>query len=634
MARILKIKDENGKFTSLPYVRGERGEPGPQGPKGDDGTGVTILGTYNTIEELNIAHPTGNSGDAYLIQGNLYVWSETSKSWTNVGNIKGPKGDTGDRGPQGEPGPAGPTGSQGPVGPVGPTGAKGEDGLTPHIGENGNWVIGETDTGVNANSIPKLVGTADNPIDFSTLFESASGGSSGYAILSGYIKYDESVKTIAEVTNEIISYAIDEIFVSYVYFGHDVWLVSYSMGDITIGFTAGYGDGLYGTIAVNQAVDAASVLTLTNKTEYTPTEDYHPATKKYVDDAMDNTYTLPAVGESQMIETLYGDYTLTSKGSATKATLSSAAVSENDKNPFVIKATVQWGTSFAKTSFNMTVDGVLKKIEFAEGEGIFDGNEMAEDIAAVFQSKIDAAFGSSKVYVYPSDMGDWCILKFQCVDHSSQVPIIVTSGGDKANGIGDTLELLSIASGASNIFDTSITIVDYCKTSATEFTFTINNYTNTILTSISISDFFNVINSATGNIDIKYDFPHGVFAISDIASGVTLTDDIGLFSDLGFNSVAVTMTQTVYLADVTAPDGTTTKDVQLTTTSFNSSGVLALLTILQEYSYSKKEVDYKITTAVDNAVSSIVVPNIQVSTTDLEAGVSELATGNIYFVYE
>ena len=39
-------------------------------------------------------------------------------------------------------------------------------------------------------------------------------------------------------------------------------------------------------------------------------------------------------------------------------------------------------------------------------------------------------------------------------------------------------------------------------------------------------------------------------------------------------------------------------------------------------------------TYVDNAVSSIVVPNIQTSTTDLEAGVSELATGNIYFVYE
>ena len=59
--------------------------------------------------------------------------------------------------------------------------------------------------------------------------------------------------------------------------------------------------------------------------------------------------------------------------------------------------------------------------------------------------------------------------------------------------------------------------------------------------------------------------------------------------------------------------------------------------------YTKAETDTKISQAtankadktyVDNAVSSIVVPNIQTSTTDLEAGVSELATGNIYFVYE
>ena len=35
-------------------------------------------------------------------------------------------------------------GAQGPQGPAG------EDGITPHIGENDNWYIGETDTGVPA----------------------------------------------------------------------------------------------------------------------------------------------------------------------------------------------------------------------------------------------------------------------------------------------------------------------------------------------------------------------------------------------------------------------------------------------------------------------------------------------------
>lgn len=35
-------------------------------------------------------------------------------------------------------------------GPKGNTGAAGKDGTTPHIGENGNWWIGNTDTGVSA----------------------------------------------------------------------------------------------------------------------------------------------------------------------------------------------------------------------------------------------------------------------------------------------------------------------------------------------------------------------------------------------------------------------------------------------------------------------------------------------------
>ena len=38
----------------------------------------------------------------------------------------------------------------------GKDGKDGKDGTTPHIGENGNWWIGETDTGVAATPIPKV----------------------------------------------------------------------------------------------------------------------------------------------------------------------------------------------------------------------------------------------------------------------------------------------------------------------------------------------------------------------------------------------------------------------------------------------------------------------------------------------
>lgn len=67
-----------------------------KGENGKPGTGVTILGNYDTEEALNTAHPTGNDGDAYLVDGNLYVWSSTESRWVNVGNIQGPQGGSGD----------------------------------------------------------------------------------------------------------------------------------------------------------------------------------------------------------------------------------------------------------------------------------------------------------------------------------------------------------------------------------------------------------------------------------------------------------------------------------------------------------------------------------------------------------
>lgn len=66
-----------------------------KGPQGTPGTGVTILGSYATEEELKAAHPTGTAGDAYLIGGNLYVWSASTSEWENVGNIQGPQGEPG-----------------------------------------------------------------------------------------------------------------------------------------------------------------------------------------------------------------------------------------------------------------------------------------------------------------------------------------------------------------------------------------------------------------------------------------------------------------------------------------------------------------------------------------------------------
>lgn len=128
------------------------------GPTGPTGRGLEIMGTYATIDELKNEHPTGNDGDSFIVDGDLFIWDSNKNDWTDIGNIKGPKGDcekitigntiTGDANsealvidkqtglehvldfviPKGEVGPTGPMGIQGPKGEKGDTGEKGEQG--------------------------------------------------------------------------------------------------------------------------------------------------------------------------------------------------------------------------------------------------------------------------------------------------------------------------------------------------------------------------------------------------------------------------------------------------------------------------------------------------------------------------
>ena len=117
---------------------------GPTGPTGPKGDGLQIKGDYNSYEELINKHPTGNSGDCYIIEGILYIWNTENNSWDNVGNIKGPKGDVGPMGPIGPKGDIGPqglagnNGSKGDKGDIGPTGPKGDKGDTGPAGPTGN----------------------------------------------------------------------------------------------------------------------------------------------------------------------------------------------------------------------------------------------------------------------------------------------------------------------------------------------------------------------------------------------------------------------------------------------------------------------------------------------------------------
>lgn len=137
------------------------------GTYGVDGTSVTILGSYNTLAELEAAHPTGSLGDAYMVAGDLYVWN--GSDWKNVGQIQGPQGAKGDKGDKGDKGEKGDTGSQGPQGIQG---AKGDKGDTGAKGDKGD--TGETGaTGAQGISITNI----EPQYYLSTSTSSATGGS-------------------------------------------------------------------------------------------------------------------------------------------------------------------------------------------------------------------------------------------------------------------------------------------------------------------------------------------------------------------------------------------------------------------------------------------------------------------------
>ena len=107
-----------------------------------------VLSINELFDMISNSEIVGEKGDTFIPS----VSQEGVISWTNDGgrpnpdpvNIKGPIGNTGPQGPKGETGEQGPQGLKGDPGVDGQNGA---DGITPHIGDNGNWFIGDNDTG-------------------------------------------------------------------------------------------------------------------------------------------------------------------------------------------------------------------------------------------------------------------------------------------------------------------------------------------------------------------------------------------------------------------------------------------------------------------------------------------------------
>ena len=190
-AAVTNTGTENAAVLKFTIPRGETGAQGiqgPPGPQGAPGTGLNILGTYDTLGALQAAVTQPKQGQMYNVGTSdpytVYMWDTTNGGeWLSQGQLQGAKGDTGDTGPQGQPGQAatvqvgqvttGEPGSNATVTNSGtenaavldfsiPRGATGETGAT---GATPDLTIGEVETlNPGQQATASITGTAENPV--------------------------------------------------------------------------------------------------------------------------------------------------------------------------------------------------------------------------------------------------------------------------------------------------------------------------------------------------------------------------------------------------------------------------------------------------------------------------------------
>lgn len=90
----VNLKGEPGK-DGKPFTFADLTPEQKEEIKGDPGAGLTILGEYASLDALKQAHPSGKSGDAYLISGHIWYWQAESQSWADAGQLQGPQGPAG-----------------------------------------------------------------------------------------------------------------------------------------------------------------------------------------------------------------------------------------------------------------------------------------------------------------------------------------------------------------------------------------------------------------------------------------------------------------------------------------------------------------------------------------------------------
>lgn len=139
----------SGTTINAGYVRGMQGEDGVDGIDGVNGDSITsaYVDEYGDLQLQLSDDRVVNAGHVQGADGRNGRDGADGQDGRD-----GKDGEDGEDGRDGKDGQDGKDGLNGQDGEDGEDGEDGKDGLTPSIGDNGNWWIGDTDTGVQAGA--------------------------------------------------------------------------------------------------------------------------------------------------------------------------------------------------------------------------------------------------------------------------------------------------------------------------------------------------------------------------------------------------------------------------------------------------------------------------------------------------
>lgn len=139
----------SGTTINAGYVRGMQGEDGVDGIDGVNGDSITsaYVDEYGDLQLQLSDDRVVNAGHVQGADGRNGRDGADGQDGRD-----GKDGEDGEDGRDGKDGQDGKDGLNGQDGKDGEDGEDGKDGITPTIGDNGNWWIGDTDTGVQAGA--------------------------------------------------------------------------------------------------------------------------------------------------------------------------------------------------------------------------------------------------------------------------------------------------------------------------------------------------------------------------------------------------------------------------------------------------------------------------------------------------